>query len=252
LLGIAAADNSINSIQYLIPKLESLLQEYIIFGGYPKVVISENQEEKIRILQDITSSYILKDIRNLFRIEKIDNLNHLIRFLSVNIGKELNIHTLSVDTGLHRETVINYLNILEASYIIKRLSPFHTNLGTELKKMPKVYFVDTGIRNILLENLNPLEIRTDKGELLENYVFNALLHQKDLLTQLNYWKTRNKQEVDFVLSNANSIKAYEVKYGSNKTNSFQTFRVSYPQAICQYIRFAIQDEDVKSVPAWLL
>lgn len=237
-------------MKYYETQVELLLQEYIIFGGYPKVVLANNTTDKIMILQDITSSYILKDIKSLFHIEKIDNLNHLIRYLSVNIGKEININTLSVETGLSRDTVSNYLNILEASYIIKRLTPYHTNLTTELKKMPKVYYVDTGIRNVLSNNFNDLELRLDKGELFENYVFMSLFHNKDLLTQLKYWKTRNKQEIDFILSNANSLLAYETKYGLDKQNSFTTFKNQYPNAVCRFIRFKSASLNESDIPSW--
>jgi len=249
LIQLESNDEAIQGMKYYQPQFELLMQEYILFGGYPKVVLANNTNDKIGILQDIASSYILKDIRNLFHIAKIDSLNHLVRYLSINIGKEININSISIETGLHRETIDNYLNILEASYIIKRLTPYHTNLGTELKKMSKVYYVDTGIRNVLMNNFNDLEQRTDKGELFENYVFLNLYHKKDMLTQLKFWKTRNKQEIDFVLINANSLLAYECKYGMDKQNSFTTFRNQYPHADCKFIRFK-QSNDDNDIPAW--
>jgi predicted AAA+ superfamily ATPase len=252
LLHLDSAKDALQGMIYYQPKVELLLQEYFVYGGYPKVVLANNTNDKIKILQDIASSYILKDIKNLFHIGKIDNLNHLVRHLSVNIGKEININSLSTETGLYRETVDNYLNILEASYIIKRLTPYHTNLSTELKKMPKSYYVDTGIRNVLINNFNDLEQRTDKGELFENYVFLNLYHHKDILTQLKFWKTRNMQEIDFILVNANALLAYECKYGLDNQNSFTAFKNQYPQAECRFIRFKYSPKAENEIPAWLI
>jgi predicted AAA+ superfamily ATPase len=249
LMQLESFPEALQGMKYYQKQVEILMQEYIIYGGYPKVVLANNTNDKINILQDIASSYILKDIRNLFHIVKIDSLNHLVRYLSVNIGKEVNVNSISIETGLYRETVDNYLNILEASYIIKRLTPYHTNLSTELKKMPKVYYVDTGIRNVLINNFNDLEQRIDRGELFENYVFLSLFHKKDILTQLKFWKTRNKQEIDFILIYANALNAYVCKYGIEKQNSFTTFRNQYPQAECRFIRFK-QNNNEDDIPAW--
>ncbi len=126
--------------------LEKLSEEYMIFGGYPKVVLTGRVERKQGILSDIISSYILKDVNDLFKVEKTNELNHLVKYLAVNIGKEISVNSLSAEIGLPHDTLKQYINILEECYIIKRIEPFHKSLSTELKRTPKVYFVDPGVR----------------------------------------------------------------------------------------------------------
>jgi predicted AAA+ superfamily ATPase len=218
-------------------KMKTLMAEYIVFGGYPEVVLQNNDKAKAELLNEIASTYILKDIRHIFQIERIDELNRLIRYLAINIGKEMNLNKISVEAGLKRPDVQNYVKVLESSYIISQIIPFYSNPNNELRKMPKSYFLDLGIRNILINNLNSLDMRTDKGELFENMVFLNLLHKQDVLTKIQYWKNKYKQEIDFVVSRADELSAYEVKYGSNTDNHFTAFTKTYPQAKCRIVRF---------------
>jgi len=240
--------NYIKMLYPLQPKLNRLLSDYMQYGGYPSVVLSDNANEKIYILKEIVSSYILKDIRYLFSIENIDQFNHLMRYLAVTTCKELNISSISIETGMHRNTIQRHILALVESYIIRKLSPFNSNLTTELKKIPKVYFVDPGIRNTLLNNFNGLEIRTDKGEIFENYVFNQLYEKRSITAELKYWKTRNGQEVDFVVIDQGNIKAYEVRFGREAKN-FLTFKSAYPKAKCRTIRFDYNNKP-GDIPGW--
>ncbi|MDZ4181326.1 MAG: ATP-binding protein [Candidatus Cloacimonadaceae bacterium] len=229
--------------------LERYLEEFIVFGSYPKVVKVNTFREKWDILKDIVSSYILKDIKDLFKIEKTHQLNHMIRFLSLNIGKELNIHNLSNEVSLHRETARSYLDILEECYIIRRLKPFHQNLGTELRRMNKLYFVDSGVRNILIDNLNDLDSRSDRGELLENMVYGHLLHRLEPGQKIRFWQTRNKQEIDFVIDSPKQLIAIETKYSGGKATSFSVFRNAYPNARC-YVACLKNATNKDEIPVW--
>lgn len=232
------------------PFLERLSEEYMVFGGYPKVVLSEGTDLKQRNLLDIASSYILKDIKDLFRIEKTEHLNHLIKYLAVNIGKETSVNSLAAEIGLNRDTLKSYLSILEECYIIKRLKPFYQNLSTELKKTPKVYFTDLGIRNILVSDLKPLNNRSERGELFENFVFLNLFASIDPLTEIRYWKTRNKQEIDFIVSNSDGIRAFESKFSGTKKASFSSFQNAYPRAICNTVSFCNSNRSAGDLYAW--
>jgi len=218
-------------------KLRRMMGEYIIYGSYPQVVLSDNRVEKIELLRDIVNSYILKDVKHLFRIEKIDHFNNLIRYLAINIGKELNIQAVSKTVGLYWDTVQKHLQALTESYIIAQMKPFHRNINSEIRKMPKIYFIDTGVRNAILNNFNVLELQSDRGEQFENFVHQQLFFQKDILTEIRFWKTRSGQEIDFVVLSENSINAYEVKYGHSNQNHFLAFQKAYPRAICSFIRF---------------
>ncbi len=226
-----------NPLNLMTGKMKNLESEYMTFGGYPEVVLSKNAIEKAEILNDLVSSYIIKDIKHLFRIEKIEQFNKLIVNLAVNTGKEINLQNLSREIGLHRETLHNYLMVLEASYIISTITPFFSNKNKEINKMPKAYFIDTGIRNKLINNMNNPETRSDRGELYENYVFLNLLHKKDVLTEIKYWKNKYQQEIDFVVERNSTIKAYEVKFGDDTGNHFTAFNQAYPSAACFFVRF---------------
>ncbi len=214
-----------------IKRLAALAEECIIFGAFPKLVLTPDVAGKREILLDLVSSTLIKDIKHLFRIEKMDNLNHLIRYLAVNIGREISLNVLAVEVGLHRETLNNYLKILEESYIIRILKPFYSNLSTELRRSPKVYFVDTGIRNVLLPDFNGLESRVDRGALFENFVYLNLFHAADPFSEIRYWRTRNKQEIDFVVKRENTLQAFECKFSGGESVSWRAFLNAYPQAL---------------------
>jgi predicted AAA+ superfamily ATPase len=218
-------------------QIELLLSEYMVFGGYPEVVQQKSDLAKADVLNEIVSSYILKDVRHLFHLEKPDQLNRLIRNLAINTGKEINLQKLSSEVGLHSETVKNYLMILESSYIIALVRPFFNNLNKEQRKMPKAYFLDTGIRNMLISNFTPLSNRQDRGEIFENMVFMKFVQRKNVLTEIKYWKTKAKQEIDFIVINNAVISAYEVKYGNDKFHHCSAFQNAYPAATCHIVRF---------------
>lgn len=218
-------------------KMKELMAEFMIFGSYPEVVLQIDNKLKAEILNEIASTYILKDIRHFFQVDRIDELNKLIRYLAINIGKKMNLNSISRDIGIERTDAQKYSAILESAYIISLISPYFTNPNTELKKMPKSYFLDLGIRNVLVNNLNHPDLRNDKGELFENLVFLNLLHNRDILAKTHYWKTRNKQEVDFVVSGSDKLRAYEVKYGNDRNNHFAAFSTAYPKAQCRMVRF---------------
>jgi predicted AAA+ superfamily ATPase len=241
--------NSSDALKVHQPKLNRMLKEYMLYGGYPQVVLSESREEKITLLRDIVNSYILKDVKYLFKIEKIDQFNHLIRYLAINIGKELSIKSIAGEIGLYWDTVQKHILALQESYIISLITPYHKNLTTELRQMPKVYFVDAGVRNTIINNFNDLDLRTDRGEQFENYVYNQLFLKKSLLTEIKYWKTRSGMEIDFVTINENLITAYEVKFGSDTKNNFAAFSNAYPDAQCCIVRFAYKKKE-NELPGW--
>lgn len=230
-------------------KMQELLAEHIIYGGYPEVVLKGTHQQKIDKLNEIVSSYVLKDIKNLFTIEKIEQLNRLIGFLAANIGKELNLSSLSEKIGLHRETLQKYLQILKESYLIDLIKPYHKNMDKEIRKMPKAYFWDTGLRNAIVSNFSPLDAHHDRGALAENFYFsnlcrNLLSHQK-----LHYWKTKQGQEIDFILQTNQDLNAFEVKYDDEQGRHFKAFRNSYPQAKCYTVNYRYQyREDAR--PLW--
>jgi len=229
--------------------MEVLMAEFMIFGGLPEVVLLETQRQKIELLNDIISSYVIKDIRHVLQIEKLQELNKLLRMLAFGIGKEANISELSRNAGLHRESTQKYLMALEESFIISSISPFYTNPDKELRKMPKIYFTDTGLRNMLVNDFSTLGNRIDKGELVENMFYLSLLQSRTLSTKIHYWKTRQGREVDFVLKSPDKIIVYEVKYGAQNRDHFNAFRNAYPQASFFTVRYHYEPKSGE-LPLW--
>ncbi len=243
--------SSSNPLLQISSKMEELLSEYTLYGGYPEVVLNKTAKEKITLLNEIVSSYIIKDIRHLFKIEKIEQLNRLVNYIASNIGKELNFSNLANSIGIHRETLQKYIDILQESYIIVTIRPFYKNQPKELRKMPKVYMLDTGLRNMLINDFTVLNSHPTKGELIENIAFNLLYFKRIDNQTIYYWKTKTQQEIDFIIRENSQLKAFEIKYGSNTSNHFTAFLNTYPTATCQTVRFKYSLKE-NEIPLWKL
>lgn len=208
--------------QINLKKIFKFYHEYIIFGGYPRVVISSSQEGKRNILNEIYSSYIEKDAVSFFEIKNKTAFNRLLKLLSAQIGQLVNIFELSLNLGIDRETVERYIQVLEETFIIKKITPYFRNSRQEIIKSNKIYFLDLGIRNLVLENFNSLEERIDKGSLLENAILCELFFRtRNNLGQTHFWRTKQKAEVDFVIEKGLNLLPIEVKYklGKRKVHS---------------------------------
>jgi len=191
-----------------IDELKALLKEYVLCGSYPKIVLTQTKEKKERFLQQIIDTYIKKDIRDIGNIKEIDKFNKLIEVLSSQSGNLLNITELSNTCRLAKKTVEYYLFILENTYIIKLVKPYHSNLRSELFKTPKIYFYDTGLLQMLQLKTIPGAII---GNVFETAVFSELVKRcgKD---RIFYWRTKDKKEIDFILRQNDKILPVEVKY----------------------------------------
>lgn len=184
--------------------LERNLWEHIIYGGYPKVVLTDDTETKKIILKDIYDTMILKDIAQTFSIEDIQSLERFTKFLAINIGSLVSYDIISSHLSLSFQTVKKYFDAMEKSYLIIRVQPFYSNQAKELTKQPRIYFVDTGLRNAVIKNFN----QEPNGELFENYVLCELVKNGFFP---KYWRTKTKAEVDFVVEHDNEIIPIEVK-----------------------------------------
>ena len=202
---------NINNYDLYLDILNENLCDYMLFGGYPAVALSKTIEKKLFRLEEIYNSYIEKDIAGFLRIENIDAFKKLIVFLSAQQGNLVNINELTNSLNLHRETVVKYIRFLKETFVINEIAPFFTNPRTELTKMKKIFFVDSGIRNFAVNGFGQLDIRADKGQILEGIVANFLLNQISKNKKLNYWRTKSGAEVDFILSNTLPHSCFEVK-----------------------------------------
>lgn len=193
----------------------SNMEEYLIWGSYPKAVLSKSNEEKIQKLDEIYQSYLNKDVVGFLSIEDAVPVNNLVSLLSVQTGNLFNHNEIAKIVGVSRYVLNKYIFVLENTFIIKRLLPFHTNKQKEVIKMPKIYFIDTGLRNFAVKNFNSFAKRQDAGLLAENFVFLELLKHKKITDEIRFWRTPYKTEVDFViLGEVGKIIPVEVKYKS--------------------------------------
>ncbi|MBI4650783.1 ATP-binding protein [Candidatus Desantisbacteria bacterium] len=207
-------------------KILELWNKYIIYGGYPKVVLSEDVDIKKIILDEIGLSYVKKDIMDA-GIKNTDKYFSLLKILANQTGQLVNLQELSVTMGIAHKTLEEYLYVMKESYQISFIRPFYKNLRKELTKMPKVYFYDLGLRNFLLNNYNLPDDRSDKGSYLENIVFIECVLQKISPDKIKFWRTLDKKEIDFIIEN----EAFEIKFNrdSIKRNKYEQFEKLYPE-----------------------
>ncbi|MFC1612892.1 ATP-binding protein [Patescibacteria group bacterium] len=210
--------------EQITKNLSELLEKYIIYGGYPAVALSNTEEEKQKLLESIVEKYLLRDIKSLLNLATDDELIKLSKFLGAQIGNIVKYGELSNISGLSYKDVIKHLNILEKTFIIKLIKPFFTNRRLELTKNPKIFFIDLGLRNYLLNDFRQANIRNDLGSLIENYAHN-LITSMGLGADIKYWRTKSKAEVDFVIEKEQNIYPIEVKYVSKRIvgKSFYSF-----------------------------
>ena len=201
-------------------QLDRLLEEYLLFGGMPEIVLEQSEKIKKELLKNYINLYITKDIRSLAEIENISSFNKLIKVLSGQTGNLLDKNEISNTLGIAFKTLNRYLDILRYTYIIILLSPFFANLRSKLTKTPKIYFYDVGIRNALINNFNRIEFRLDKGALFENFIFLELLSRFGI-EDVYFYRTPQQTEIDFIVES----KKIAVEAKCKKFKDKKVFRV---------------------------
>lgn len=213
-----------------LKEFEPFFNEYITFGGYPAVIKSKDFETKKVILKNIYDTYISKDVVEFLKISNSFKYRCVVRALAALTGNLLNYNELCSTCQSYYKEVRRMVSILSETYIVRLIRPFYKNPITELKKVPKVYFFDLGLRNYIIDNFNPIEKRTDAGAIVENFVFLSLRNMFPEKT-INYWRTIARAEVDFILRLNDKIIPVEVKYQPFKkpkiSRSFRSFIESY-------------------------
>lgn len=209
-----------------------LLTHRMIYGSYPDVV--NNGGEERMVLSELANSYLYKDILMFDKVKKSDKLTKLLQALAFQIGSEVSYNELAQITGLDPKTVENYVTLLEQSYIVFRLGSFSRNLRNELKFSRKIYFWDCGIRNSVIGNYQPAESRMDTGALFENYMvaerLKKLRYEKSY-AQSYFWRTKSKQEIDYIEDIDGQLSAVEFKWNPKRNASLPlAFSKSYADA----------------------
>lgn len=202
---------------FTVEKTETLrlLDLYLRFGGYPRVITAQVQEEKARIIDEIYRSYLERDITSLLRVEKLDAFSGLVRMLAGQTGKLVRTSELSATLAIALPTIKTYVSYLEKTFIIERLTPYFRNIRKEITKSPVVYFYDIGLRNYALGSFGMPIRPDDAGFVFQNLIF-QILREKIRFTgaRLHYWRTKDKAEVDFIVEKGRELILIEVKYTS--------------------------------------
>ncbi len=199
---------------------QRMIQHRMIYGYYPEVVCNPSDERTV--LKELVDSYLYKDLLAIDRLQKPDTLVRLLKALSLQIGNQVSYNELSGLLGIDSKTVEKYIDVLEKSYIIFRLSSYSRNLRNELKTSRKIYFWDLGIRNAVIGNLAPIDSRTDCGSLWENFIISERMKMNEYsnsFAQSYFWRTKDQSEIDYLEEENGIIKAFEFKWNPAKANA---------------------------------
>ncbi len=214
---------------------KTLLHDRLLYGYYPEIVSSSSTRGAERSLRLLSESYLYKDILALDGIKKPQLLEKLITALALQVGSEVSFNELARLTGSNNHTVEKYIDVLEKAFIIFRLPSYSKNIRNELKKSKKVYFYDNGIRNAVIGNFSPINSRTDKGALWENFLVSErrkfLGYQQDFTRRSYFWRTQQQQEIDYIEETYEKLYAWEFKWSPKVKVKFpEVFLKAYPNS----------------------
>ena len=212
------SEQELSKVNPLINKVDQL-HSSLIYGNYPELLQLETNEEKHLYLRELLNSYLLKDILTFETIKNSDKIIDLLRLIAFQVGNEVSIPELSKSLQMSRNTVEKYLDLLTKVFIITKVGGFSRNMRKEVNKSNKYYFLDNGIRNILIGNLNPIHLRNDMGILWENYMINERIkfqNYNHMLVYNYFWRTYDQQEIDWIEDRGGQLYGYEFKWNSNK------------------------------------
>jgi predicted AAA+ superfamily ATPase len=208
----------------LIEMLNKVYDEYLVYGGYPRVAIAKDDEEKKTVLKNIYSTYFLREIKDILGLTTDFKLSKLIKALSLQPGGLVSYNSLSEVSGFDYKDLMTHLNILEKTFICKRVTPFYTNKRTEIIKLPKIYFFDSGLRNTIIDDFRPYELRQDVGQLNETFIFSQLTYAGG---EVKFWRSKAKAEVDFILDKEGLVAIESKSGGRSETRSVKSFKEKY-------------------------
>ncbi len=214
------------------------MENYLVFGMYPEVLVAGNINEKKTYLAELRNAYLLKDILELDNIRNADKLYDLLRLLAFQIGSEVSLNELGNALGLAKQTVYRYLDLLEKAFVIKKIGGYSGNLRKEVTKTNRYYFLDNGIRNAVINNFNPVEQRDDIGMLWENFVVMERIKKQyyhNLFSNNYFWRTYDRKEVDLVEERDGKLYGFEIKWNPKRVKVQKEWLSSYSNASFQVI-----------------
>jgi len=200
-------------------ELQGRLEEFMIYGQYPEVLSLSTVNQKLKYLRELTSSYLYKDIFEITTIRNRNKVKNLLKLLALQIGSEASLNEIANKLQLSQETVSAYINLLEKSYVLFRLSGFRRTLRNEISKKDKIYFWDLGVRNALIDNFSFMDSRNDVGAMWENLMIAErlkYLSYSEIYCSSYFWRTYSGSEIDYVEECDGELFAYEIKYNKPK------------------------------------
>lgn len=231
------SEREYNQVENNISKIDKV-SERLVFGNYPELVHLPDQEDKIDYLNEMVSSYLLKDILAYENIKNSQKIFNLLRLIAFQIGGEVSMQELGRQLSISKNTVEKYLDLLSKVYILHRVDGFSKNLRKEITKNSRWYFLDNGIRNAVIANFNPIKSRNDVGLLWENYMISERIKYQEYkrISSNNYfWRTYEQQEIDWVEERDGKLYGYELKWREDKTKIPTQWKNAYPDATFEVI-----------------
>ncbi len=214
-----------------------LLTTRLIYGMYPDVINHPGSEKEI--LKNLTDSYLYKDLFSFKDVRKPEVIEKILQALSLQIGSEVSYNEIADLVRSDPQTVTRYIDLLEKTMVVYRLPSFSRNLRNELKKSRKIYFYDNGVRNAIIANFQPLELRKDAGALWENFILTERLKFTTYASTWSnkfFWRTKQQQEIDYIEERDGKLYTFEFKWGTvKKVKAPLTFTKSYPESEHQVI-----------------
>jgi predicted AAA+ superfamily ATPase len=214
-------------------ELKEKLEEFLLFGTYPEVLSARTKSEKIEIVRELADSYLLKDILALDKIRSSKTLVHLLKLLAFQVGSQVSLNELAGQLSVDVKTVGRYLDLLEKSFVIKKISGFSRNLRNEISNKAKYFFMDNGVRNAVISQFNQLDERDDQGILFENFLMSERIKKltyESFYGNIYFWRTYDGQEIDLVEEKDGQIVGYEMKWGLKPPKIPKDWLIYYPKA----------------------
>lgn len=220
--------------------IDARLEEFLLYGMYPEVITTTGEDDKKNYLYNLVNNYLYRDILNFQTVRKPKKVTDLLSLLALQIGQEVSVAELAQNLSLSKIIVEKYLDILEKMFVIINLRGFSRNLRKEISKTSKYYFVDLGLRNALIRNFNPLNLRSDKGVMFENFCFMErlkMLINKRQYANFYFWRTYDQKEIDLIEEKEGEMKAFEFKWFEKKkiTSGAKEFQKTYEKSTFQII-----------------
>lgn len=214
--------------------LKEKLHDFLLYGSYPQILIASSAEKKRTILSELVDSYLLKDILSLEKVKGSQTLLSILKLLALQIGSQVSLNEISKAVQIDVKTVARYLDLLEKAFVIHHVSGYSGNLRSEVTSKSKYYFLDTGIRNAIIQQFNTLDLRSDVGQLWENFFVMERLKFRtyhEVRANMYFWRTYSQQKIDLVEERNGLLHGFECKWSEKKHTSIPSeWKLAYPKA----------------------